>query len=189
MTNILQCNVTNWSEHAGHLILTSDFDAALISETHLEEAKLTTAVDQARKSAWAGTGRTRISTAIKGTSAEVLALLDYFLASHILGVRNMVNVDFDSVVARQLIGPSTNAETMTWKHLDTVNFLAVLDQTIRHVVRKLDADVFSLEGSRPAETVKRPPRMYGSHWATLWRPGVTLLHNTGRLWNAKDDLS
>ena len=51
VTNILPCNVTNWSEHAGHLILTSDFDAALISETHLEEAKLMTAVDQARKSA------------------------------------------------------------------------------------------------------------------------------------------
>ena len=78
MTNILQCNVTNWSEHAGHLILTSDFDAALISETYLEEAKLTTAVDQARKSAWAGTGRTAISTAIKGTSAESSRLARLF---------------------------------------------------------------------------------------------------------------
>ena len=29
--NILQCNVTNWSEHARHFIITSDFDAALIS--------------------------------------------------------------------------------------------------------------------------------------------------------------
>ena len=109
-----------------HLILTSDFDAALISETHLEEAKLTTAVDQARKSAWAGTGRTAISTAINGTSARVLGLLDYFLVHHILGVRSMVNMDFDSVVARQLIGPSTNGETMTWKHLATVNFLPCL---------------------------------------------------------------
>ena len=34
VVNILQCNVTTWSEHAKHYILTSDFDAALISETH-----------------------------------------------------------------------------------------------------------------------------------------------------------
>ena len=54
----------------------------------------------------------------------------------------MVNMDFDSVVARQLIGPSTNGETMTWKHLATVNFLALLDQTIRHLGRKQDADAF-----------------------------------------------
>ena len=69
-TNISQCNVTNWSEHAGHLILTSDFEAALIFETHLEEAKLMTAVKKARKSAWAGTSRAAIGTAINGTNAE-----------------------------------------------------------------------------------------------------------------------
>ena len=42
--HILQCNVTTWSEHAKHYILTSDFVAALISETHLEREKLVTAV-------------------------------------------------------------------------------------------------------------------------------------------------
>ena len=31
VVNILQCNVTSWSEHAKHYILTSDFDATLIS--------------------------------------------------------------------------------------------------------------------------------------------------------------
>ena len=189
MTNILQCNVTNWSEHAGHLILTSDFDAALISETHLEEAKLLTAVDQARKSAWAGTGRTAISTAIKGTSAGVLALLDYFLVSHILGVRIIVNMEFGSVVARQLIGAHNGRRNHDVEAPRDCQFSALLDHTIRHLGRKHDADVFSLDGSRPAETVKRPPGMHGPHWATLWRPGVTLLHNTGRLRNAKDDLS
>ena len=30
VVNVLQCNVTTWSEHAKHYILTSDFDAALI---------------------------------------------------------------------------------------------------------------------------------------------------------------
>ena len=35
VVNILQCNLTTWSEHAKHYILTSDFDATLISETHL----------------------------------------------------------------------------------------------------------------------------------------------------------
>ena len=44
VVNILQCNVTTWSEHAKHYILTSDFVAALISETHLEREKLVTAV-------------------------------------------------------------------------------------------------------------------------------------------------
>ena len=34
VVNILHCNVTTWSERAKHYILTSDFDAALISETH-----------------------------------------------------------------------------------------------------------------------------------------------------------
>ena len=34
-----QCNVTTWSEHAKHYILTSDFDEALISETHLGREK------------------------------------------------------------------------------------------------------------------------------------------------------
>ena len=61
--NILQCNSTTWS--ARHLFLTSVFDAALISETHLEEAKLVAAVKEARKSAWAGTGSAAICTANK----------------------------------------------------------------------------------------------------------------------------
>ena len=75
LINILQCNVTNWSEHARHFILTSDFYAALISETHLEEAKLTAAVKEANKSAWACTGSAAMSTVNKGTSVEVLALV------------------------------------------------------------------------------------------------------------------
>ena len=75
VVNILQCNVTTWSEHAKHYILTSDFDAALISETHLEREKLVTAAKEARKFTWAGTGSEAISTASNGTSAGVLALV------------------------------------------------------------------------------------------------------------------
>ena len=71
--NILQCNVTNWSEHVNHYILTSDFDAALISETHLEREKLV--LKKARKFSWAGTGSAAISTARNDTSAGVLALV------------------------------------------------------------------------------------------------------------------
>ena len=56
VVNILHCNVTTWSEHAKQYILTSDFDAALISETHLEREKLVTAAKEARKFSWAGTG-------------------------------------------------------------------------------------------------------------------------------------
>ena len=37
VVNILHCNVTTKSEHARHHILTSDFDATLISETHLRK--------------------------------------------------------------------------------------------------------------------------------------------------------
>ena len=43
VVNILQCNVTSWSGHAKHYILTSEFDAALTSETHLECEKLVNA--------------------------------------------------------------------------------------------------------------------------------------------------
>ena len=68
-------NVTTWSEHAKHYILTSDFDAALISETHLEREKLVTAAKEARKFSWAGTGSAAISTANNDTSAGVLALV------------------------------------------------------------------------------------------------------------------
>ena len=75
MVNTLQCNVTSWSEHAKHYILTSDFDAALISETHLEREKLVTAVKAAMKLPWAGTGSAAISTANNGASAGVLALV------------------------------------------------------------------------------------------------------------------
>ena len=56
-------------------ILTSDFDAALISETHLERWKLAIAAEEARKFSWAGTGSAAISTANKGTSVGVLALV------------------------------------------------------------------------------------------------------------------
>ena len=35
VVKILQSSVTTWSEHAKHHILTPDFGAALISETHL----------------------------------------------------------------------------------------------------------------------------------------------------------
>ena len=73
--NILQCNVTTWSEHAKHCILTSDFDAALISETHLERGKLVIAAKEARKFSWAGTRSAATSTASNGTSAGVLALV------------------------------------------------------------------------------------------------------------------
>ena len=54
VVNILQCNVTTWSEHARHYILTSDFDATLISETHLGKERLLSAVTEAKKSGWAG---------------------------------------------------------------------------------------------------------------------------------------
>ena len=75
VVSILQCNVTTWSEHAKHYILTSDFDAALISETHLEREKLVTAALEARKFSWAGTGSAAISTTSSGTSAGELALV------------------------------------------------------------------------------------------------------------------
>ena len=75
MVRILQCNVTAWSEHARHYILTSNFDAALTSETHLGRDKLVIAVTEARKSSWAGTGCAAITTANNGTSAGVLALV------------------------------------------------------------------------------------------------------------------
>ena len=75
VVNILQCNVTTWSGHARHYILTSDFDAALISETYLGGEKLVTAANEARKFSWAGTGSAAISTANNGTSAGVLALV------------------------------------------------------------------------------------------------------------------
>ena len=75
VVNIFQSSVTTWSEHAKHHILTSVFDAALISETHLEKEKLGTAAKEARKFSWAGTGSAAISTANNGTSAGVLALV------------------------------------------------------------------------------------------------------------------
>ena len=75
VVNILQYNVTTWSEHAKHYILTSDFDAALIPETHLERKKLVTAAKGARTFSWAGTGSAAISTANNGTSAGILALV------------------------------------------------------------------------------------------------------------------
>ena len=75
VVNILQCNVTTWSQHAKHYILTSDLDAALISETLLEREKLVTAANEARKFSLAGTGSAAISTASNGTSAGVLALV------------------------------------------------------------------------------------------------------------------
>ena len=75
VVNILQCNVTTWSEHARHYILTSDFDAALISETHLRKERLLSAVTEAKKSGWAGTGSAATNTVNNGTSAGVLALV------------------------------------------------------------------------------------------------------------------
>ena len=65
--------MTAWSEHARHYILTSDFAAALISETHLRRDKLVSAATEARKSSWAGTGSAAISTANNGANAGVLA--------------------------------------------------------------------------------------------------------------------
>ena len=75
VVNILHCNVTAWSEHARHYILTSDFDATLISETHLGRDRLLSAVEEARKSGWAGTGSAATNTVNNGTSAGVLALV------------------------------------------------------------------------------------------------------------------
>ena len=75
VVNFLQCNVTTWSEHAKHFILTSDFDAALIAENHLEREKLVIAAKEARNISWAGTGSAATSTASNCTSAGVLALV------------------------------------------------------------------------------------------------------------------
>ena len=75
VVNILQCNVTTWSEHARHYILTSDFDATLISETHLRKEGLLSAVTEAKKSGWAGTGSAATNTVNNGTSAGVLTLV------------------------------------------------------------------------------------------------------------------
>ena len=55
--------VTTWSEHAKHHILTSDFDATLISETHLRKEGLLSAVTEAKKSGWAGTSSAATNTA------------------------------------------------------------------------------------------------------------------------------
>ena len=75
VVNILQCNVAAWGEHAKHYIHTSDCDAALISETHLDRVKLVTAAKEARKFSLADTGSAAVSTANDGTSAGVLALV------------------------------------------------------------------------------------------------------------------
>ena len=75
VVNILQCNVTTWSEHARHYILTSDFDATLISETHLRKEGLLSEVTEAKKSGWAGTGSAATNTVNNGTSAGVLTLV------------------------------------------------------------------------------------------------------------------
>ena len=75
MVNILQCNVTTWSEHARHYILTCDVDATLISETHLRRDGLLSAVTEAKKSGWSGAGSAATNTANNGTSAGVLTLV------------------------------------------------------------------------------------------------------------------
>ena len=51
------------------------FDAALISESHLKREKLVIVAKEALKFSWAGTGSAATSTASKGTSAGVLALV------------------------------------------------------------------------------------------------------------------
>ena len=75
VVNILHCNVTAWSEHARHYILTSNFDATLVSETHLGRDRVLSAVAEARKSGWAGTGSAATNTVNNSTSAGVLALV------------------------------------------------------------------------------------------------------------------
>ena len=70
VVNILQCNVTSWSEHARHYTLTSDFDATLISETHLRKEGLLSAVTEAKKSGWAGTGSAATNTVNNGTECR-----------------------------------------------------------------------------------------------------------------------
>ena len=75
MVNILHCNVTTWSVHARHYILTFDFDATLISETHLRRDGLLSAVTEAKKSGWTGTGSAATNTVNHGTSAGVLTLV------------------------------------------------------------------------------------------------------------------
>ena len=74
VVNILQCNVTTWSEHAKHYILTSDFDATLISETHLGKEGLLSAVTEAKKSGWAGTGSGATNTANNGWFSKPLSI-------------------------------------------------------------------------------------------------------------------
>ena len=45
-------------------------------------------------------------------------------------------------------------------NLATLNFRVVLEQTIRHVEMRQNADVPSLDGSRAAVTAKRPPKWH-----------------------------
>ena len=69
---------SDYQQFPSHVVLcsiTSDFDAALISETHLEREKLVTAAKEARKFSCAGAGSAAISTASNGTSAGVLAMV------------------------------------------------------------------------------------------------------------------
>ena len=58
-----------------NILLTSDFDATLISETHFRKEGLLTAVTEAKKSGWAGTGSAATNTVNNGTSAGVLTLV------------------------------------------------------------------------------------------------------------------
>ena len=102
-----QCNVTTWSEHAKHYILTSDFDATLISETHFRKEGLLSAVTEAKKSGWAGTGsaaqrhecrrartgpKTRLAgRVIRVMGREILSLTAYF--EHSVGFRSDSNAN------------------------------------------------------------------------------------------------
>ena len=67
VVNILRCNVTTWSEHARHYNPHFRF-----SETHLGKEGLLSAVTEAKKSGWAGTGSAATNTVNNGTSAGVL---------------------------------------------------------------------------------------------------------------------
>ena len=67
--------MTTWSEHARHHILTCDFDATLISETHLRRDGPLSAVTEANKSGWSGAGSAATNIVNNGTSAGVLTLV------------------------------------------------------------------------------------------------------------------
>ena len=116
------------------------------------------------------------------------------------GVRITLNTNFESVVVLQLMCAYSEQRNTMRKLSTTASFRTEPNQTIRHAGKKQGAVVFLLEGSRVVRTGRRSPRWHAPNartqlgfwkrqtsWATLWRPGVTLLPNAGRVWGAKDE--